>query len=109
MKKEFPKNLKVKHGRMIYDLLEIKPKEVSGIYLPDSVATRVENASFDEHPYQAIVMAVDETKVTDIKPGDLVYLNRLHPGNSEKVIVNGEIFYVCFPNDVICVIQKEEE
>lgn len=80
-------NFKPSPGLVLVKPEVIKPKETRGksdIYLPDSAKGKVDDFAsvdevFDQWPFQATVMAVGEPLPQiplDVKPGDIVYLNR---------------------------------
>lgn len=103
MNKSIPTKIKFQPlaGRVLVEILDIKPKNVSGIELPETVDMKT--LPFDEHPYQAVVKAVGEQwkdEPMEVKVGDKVYLERHPDPNREGVLINKKV-YACIRQSLI--------
>lgn len=82
---EIPDLMTPLKDRVLIALIEVKPKEESKIINP-STNRPVYSGSFDEHPFQGLVIAVGpghvSEPITDIKKGDIVFLENM-PGKLE--------------------------
>ena len=107
-------NFKPSPGLFLVEVKEVKPREKkkgSDIYLPDQVKSsnklEIEEV-FDEHPFQATIVAkgdeVDNIK-SDVEVGDLVYLRRMLT-SSDAVLVDNKVYAVIRQSDIFGKVIK---